>query len=208
MVGRGWKGIMSPSQMQACCKLLIVSWCLLLSHLSLAVEARAQGSVLYVNELKVLTVGSWLKGNSPAQRASSMAAILSKLNGPLDLAMVKDGSNFRIVAGPTLLVLVTPVEAKAHRIGIESPAQNWMSNIQKALSLPPLQIGQDDLRIVPGVPKFVRLIGTAASTALFASSNAKVLAVKRVPGGLSLKGLTLGEATVTVASGEYLETIV
>jgi hypothetical protein len=201
------RGILLRFQMQAFCKLLFVVWCVAVAAFASPLSARAHGAVVYVNELKVLTVKSTFQGIPPEQRASVMALRISRLQSGAEITLKQDKGNWALVSADKVLAVITPGEAAAHKIAATTLGQQWMTNIRTAMSLPPLQLGDTELRICAGVPKFVRVVGTLAEKVSIKSSDPEVVSVKRVAGGMNIKGMSFGEATITVSNGDEFETL-
>lgn len=201
------RGIILGFHMQAFCKLLFVWCCVAVAAITSALSTRAQGPAVYVNEQKVLTVRSSLRGMNPARRAALMAVRLGRLGSDAYLTVKQDKSNWSIMSGNTVVAVVTPYEAKVNKTTGSALAQQWISNIVTAMALPPLRLEDNDLRICAGIPKFVSLVGSAATSAKVHTSNPGVVSVKKTAGGISIKGHSFGEATITVTNGNDFETL-
>lgn len=178
-----------------------VFWCL--AAASLANTFRAEGPVVVVNEVPVMT----LRGNGAEAQARNVAAALARANTPTDVRAVRNRNNWNIVAGRTLVKAITPAIANAHGSNPAALSQRWVAQIRTAMSLPPVHLPETAVRMAGGMTRNVRVQGSAAARARVESSDDQIVRVTRQAGLLRLEGVGYGVANVVVSHGAIVRSI-
>ena len=152
-------------------------------------------------------------GLDPTQRATIAAERLTKLLGagfdPNKLSVKIVGRNARVVAGETLVMVVTPAEAKAHGTTGADLAQSWVKNLRKLLSLPPLTITPASLTIPFGETRSAQVECSLNSPVQFEIANPSLVALdlKKKPGFVVVTGTGVGDGAVTFRCEDYTATL-
>ncbi|MGV3614978.1 MAG: hypothetical protein ACO1SV_06545 [Fimbriimonas sp.] len=169
-----------------------------------AISARADGATLLVNESRVLTLKGTVAGYGPDQRASLAAKRLMAIQMPVELKVTRAKTAHLLVANGNTILQIDPSDAKAYASTTAALAVRWRGAVEQALSLPPLRLSKGSATLAPGRAEGFELIGSEAQGAAVSSSDPQVAVVERAPGGLTVRGVGVGEATVSVlgATGE------
>ncbi|MBX7133963.1 MAG: hypothetical protein K1X67_14920 [Fimbriimonadaceae bacterium] len=167
---------------------------------ALAIDVRALGATVYVNQAPVMTVGS-------PKRAAELAQLLSKAPSLTPISVQGSGSDVRLVAGKTV-IRVMAAEGKSAQLSPQQLAGEWASKLRDALKLPALDTPNRTVQVGVGSERLISVVGTAASAATGASSNPKVATVSKAAMGFKVKGNQLGSTTVKVRSGSQVITTV
>ncbi|MFN3683385.1 MAG: hypothetical protein ACK41F_05560 [Fimbriimonadaceae bacterium] len=169
-----------------------------------ALDARAVGGTIYVNEVPVATLRT-SSGGSPAVRAAQAAAKLRSL-GPGEVRVVASKRSVHIDVGGRQALLVKQAEARASGLSPRALADRWAASLRSALALPPLKVEPDVVRMGPDGKATVRLVGSKARTAALLGDNLPA-SVARVPGALTLKARSVGAGTLQIVSGAESVTV-
>lgn len=183
--------------MRKFCAVLLM---LLVAIAALAIDVRALGATVYVNQAPVMTVGS-------AKRASELAQLLGKATSLTPISVQGSGSEVRLVAG-NAVIRVMASEAKDAQLSAQKLAGEWAMKLRDALKLPALDAPVKTVQVGVGSERFLSVVGTGAATATGASSNPKVATVAKAAMGFKVKGNQLGSTTVKVRSGAQVITTV
>ncbi|HCE00531.1 MAG TPA: hypothetical protein DER07_05780, partial [Armatimonadetes bacterium] len=169
-----------------------------------ALDARAVGGTVYVNEVPIATLRTSV-GGSPAVRAAQAASKLRALS-PGDVRVVALKRSVRIEVGGRQALVVKQAEARAAGLAPRVLAERWALSLRTALALPPLQVEPDVVRMGPDGKATVRLVGSKARTAALLGEKLPV-SVVRTPGALTLKASSVGSGTLQVVAGSDSVTV-
>jgi hypothetical protein len=126
-----------------------------------------------------------------------LASRLAKIDAHSAVKVAGSKRSFRVLVG-SFSINVKRAEAQANRTTTASLARVWASQLRAALALPAIRVGATSLDLPPGGVKVVALVGSEALKARIETDASAVVSVKRVPGGIRLKGGSLGKANVVV----------
>jgi hypothetical protein len=169
----------------------------------IASPTRLVGNIVYVNESPVLVIRS---GN-PTSRTRSFVSSLNRFSGGAKARAESKGSKAQIFLGDRSVFRVEIEDADAAGTSPLNLAKSWASNLNKALSLPPLAIGSKSVSMGNGRELRIPLSGRLALKASAASSDETVVKVRKEPGNLVLTGSLAGSAKIVVTSGSQISTI-
>jgi len=159
---------------------------------------RTDGGTVIVNEVPVMLFKASYNGTPPELRASNVIQRLQKDTGAV---AVQGGGDIRkIMRGSTLLAVITQDDASLAGQSLSSLASTWYSSLRDALTLPPLKLVQDSIRIPLSEQRTVRIVGSKAYAAEVLSSNPLMVTAKKTSDGILLNGVNLGQATITVTA--------
>lgn len=167
-------------------------------------STRAIGATVYVNERAVATFRTSYRGAKPETRASILAKRLLPMNAQTVVSLKSARKEVGVYAGGTLILAVTPAEAKAQNSTTQALARKWASDLAEALSLPPVWVSETYLRLPGGGASSVELAGTRAAKAVVQSNDESVARIERKPGRLVVRAGSYGTATVTVIEGSTI----
>ncbi len=168
-----------------------------------AAPARLAGNIVYVNESPVLVIRS---GN-PTRRTRSLISSLNRYSGGAKARAESRGSKAQIFLNDRSVFRVEIEDAEAANTSPLDLAKSWATNLNKALSLPPISIGSKSVSMGNGKEIRIQLSGRLALKATTASSDETVVNVKKVPGNLVLISGMAGSAKIFVTSGSQVSTI-
>lgn len=174
-------------------KLVAVTTLILLAIAALAVDVRAIGGSVYVNEARIMSFGD-------QKRAVAVAEQLRRAGGLSPVSVQSQGQTAKLVAGKATIAVTRADAAGASRTPVDLAA-DWADRLQAALKLPPIQLPGKNLQVGTGGERFFSILGTQAARAQVVSSNPKVLRVEKVPLGMRLRGVSKGQATVRIQAG-------
>lgn len=164
---------------------------------SMAGSARLDGSVVYVNDLPVLS----FRTGTPSVRAKPLLLALAAHDGKANARSSSKGGRHVVVLGNRTVVRIEPEDARLAAIPPAELARTWSANLNRALSLPPIVLGSTSVQIGNGAEHRLALFGTSAHLATVESSDESIVRAKRVPGYLVLKGNLSGSTQVAVTAG-------
>ncbi len=163
-----------------------------------AIDARAVGGTVYVNEVPVLTLRSQA-GGAPSVRAAQAANKLRAIPAGAVRTVATKRSVYVEIAGRQAL-LVKQAEARAAGTTPRALAERWAASLRAALALPPLKVEPEVIRMGPDGQATVRLVGSKARTASLLGRTLPV-SVTRSPGALTLKARSVGSGTLQIVAG-------
>lgn len=146
---------------------------------------------------------------TPTQRAAKAAERLADLvQKGLDPATIETklvGKNVRILVGETLIMVATPLEARAHKTTVDDLAHTWAVNLKSFLTMPPLSVSPKSLTVPCGETRTVTVETFLSDQIQMAISDPKVVSVdlQKKPGSMVVSGLATGDATITLKCQEY-----
>lgn len=164
-------------------------------------STRAIGPTVYVNERPVVTFRTSYRGASPATRATILAKKLAPMNADTQVGLKSTRSSANIVVGGSVLIAITPVEAKAQNSTMPSLGRKWVSDLSDALSLPTLWVSETYVRVPGGGSVSIDFAGTKALNSTVNTSDESVAKVERKPGRLVVRAGSYGSATLTAIHG-------
>ena len=175
---------------------------------SAASNVRAEGAVVVVNEVPVFRLRSRaVDGTSPEARAQRIADILENTVDTSTVTIKRDRSNHILFLDEVRLVTITPSEAKLQLSTTAALAVQWASRLQSAFALPALKLSAVSITTYPGDNKVIKLQGSWAHLAEVQVDNSQVATATRIPGGIKVQTVGVGDATVSVAYPDGLQTI-
>lgn len=177
--------------------------CVWLSAIGLAASVRIEKQTLFVNEMAVMTVRH---GNAQKRLQIALAALAKAGNRPIAKAVKRESRAF-ILIGDTSIFRVEPEDAKLAKSSAYALASQWASNINKALTLPPLKVSESSFRLGAGQKKKLYVSGRLAKGAVIECSDEGVASIERTSDGAILTGQNAGSATVVVSTEEKLVSI-
>jgi hypothetical protein len=186
---------------------LVVGLALFSASMAVAQSARANGATVYVNELAILTFRTSHGGFSPSERAALLARNLEAVFPVNDIRVENVGSAYQVFINDAPLITATPSEAKTLKSSIESVASMWARKLREAVSTPPIQLGAKSLKMANGWVRTVKLTGSATRTAQVQVDREDVVQAKIVKGGVEVRAVGDGQATVTVSGGDAFQSI-
>ncbi len=163
-----------------------------------ALDARANGDELVVNEVRVHRFATSRGRVQPEARARAAAETLQAWTPGTTFTVRPQGRDARVVAGPRTVLTVTPAEAKA--LGTTPPAlaASIRQRLADSTALPPLRPDALQVSTAPDRPIEVRLLGSQARKAKVQARPEGVLRVERTLGQLRFVPLRAGTAEVTI----------
>jgi hypothetical protein len=185
----------------------VVAALLTLPTLSLAEQVRAIGNAVIINGVSALKIDTSFHGATPDERARLLAAKLEAIPFWGQIDVKSDGSNRIIVVSGEPVLTVTPDEAAAQNATPDSLAVMWSSRIKEALSLPPLKVSDNFVRIPAGGSETVKIIGSAIGGALAETSSPAIAEVTKVGDTIKISGRSVGHTNVSVTAGRAQENI-
>lgn len=174
---------------------------------SYASAVKSEGGSLYVYGVRVLTLRGTVGSLTPKSRAAILAANIDKTGKTGDVKVKKVAKDFQILVDGRLVLTVTRPEAKLNSSTPETLANQWASNIRKALLTPPLKIDVQSLRVPLGANRVILASGTQFAQAKIEASNPNILKVGRVGNGIAYKAIGFGRTNVTVTAGSNVKVI-
>lgn len=166
-----------------------------------AASVRVDGASVLVNEMPVLRFRATTGGVTPQMRATNFARAVAALPGTGAIVARRES----VFAGKQLLLVVSPQEAALQGKPSRKVAAEWAQNLRRALTLPPLKAGVDGaVRLPVGSVKFVPIVGSEAAVAEVTSTALGVVSAERAPGGVRLRGLSPGKASIRVEAAGLL----
>jgi len=175
---------------------------------SFAWNVHASGPTLFVNEVPVLKfLTPTVTGIPPTQRIERLAALMRDLLFVKDIKAVKEQKTHVIFIDKVRIFTITPQEAARQGTSTAGLARQWVARLQAAYALPALKLSADRLRLPSPSNKFVKIVGSVADVAVVSTDNEAVASVRRVDGGLQIQANSPGDATISVAAADALQTI-
>lgn len=169
------------------------------------------GYALIVNGMEAIVIKESHGRLSPFKQASIAAEKLNTAfaKGIPKISIAKEEKYlYSILADDQRILRVTRIEAKRWRVVPEELAAKWAGNLEKALSIPPISVGDNlSLRVPLLFEKRISISGYARGPISLVVANPDVATVKLVADGRSLQvlGKTIGETVLTVSrDGEVL----
>lgn len=168
-----------------------------------AATVKVDGASVYVNDQLILT----LKSGRNETRAQTVAASFAKLPDEATLKIRRAGSSYHVVHGDRIVVTAAKLEAKAQGTTAAALAQRWQAALTRALTIPPLQLPTDNIKVAVGKTQTVTLTGRYARKAVVQTDNAAVATGSRADNVVTIQGRSMGDATLTVAAAEVTKTL-
>lgn len=197
---------MSPRVNKAVWKLLCCWLALLAACYGFGSYSRSDGDRVYVNGVLVLSLHYGDSGVL-SRRASWIALRLRSLDAESALALKVGERGAAITSDGNELISVSQEEAHAQGQSPEDLATTWLNNLRRALSMPPLKLASDDLKMPPGAGAHVNLLGSQIGSAEVQVSPRNVVSCSLENGTLQVHALDVGTATITVSTGDASDTL-
>jgi hypothetical protein len=185
----------------------LIAGLLLLPALSLAEQIRSVGNELIINGVPSLRIETSFAGASPEKRAHDLAHRLENLAFWGQVDVKENGDNRVIVVSGEPVVTVTPEEAAAQHSNPTALATTWSTRIKEALSLPPLKLSDNFVRIPIDGHQTIRVMGSASGESAARTSSASIASVSKEGDEIKISGRTVGHATVSVSAGSSQENV-
>ena len=160
-------------------------------------SVRTDGDILVVNGLPVVRFRNAQDNDSPAERARAAAAVLVSASSA-DAVVVRPDANKVIVALGSDTILTVTQRDGANPLAI---ANDWASKIRHALTLPPLRIGDDLVKVPITGSVDISVIGKLCEYVNANSSDRRVATVDKTPYGIRVRGVSSGRTSIVVGSG-------
>lgn len=174
-------------------KLVAVTITVLLAIAALAVDVRAIGGSVYVNESRIMAFGD-------QKRAAAVADQLRRAANLTPVSVQTQGNSATLIAGKASVQASRSDAAGAGMTPVDL-ASEWADRLKEALRLPPIQVPGKNLQVGIGGEGFFSIVGTDAAQASVSSMNPGVARVEKVPLGMRVKGVGKGRATIRIKSG-------
>lgn len=177
--------------------------CVLAAQIGVAATVRLVGNTLYVNESPVMI----LRYGNAETRTRLMVNTLSAASSADKIRAVQRGNRALILVNDKSVFRVEPQDAKAAKMTAIALAKSWVSNINRALTMPPLVVPTQPISLgVNGATK-LPLSGRLASSAAVEIDNDSVAKVKRVGNVVEVKAQGPGSGTIIVSAGGIFKSI-
>jgi hypothetical protein len=111
------------------------------------------------------------------------------------------------MAGAKVIIRVVRADAIADATDPAALAERWAKAISDALALPPVKIDAAPFVIGVGKSMVISLVGGQARDAEISTDSDTVLAVRRTPAGLLIRGLTAGQAIVAAQAEKTVSAV-
>lgn len=174
-------------------KLAAVTITVLLAIAALAVDVRAIGGAVYVNESRIMAFGD-------QKRATAVAEQLRRAGNLVPISVQTQGTSASLIAGKVSVQASRSDASGAGMTPVEL-ASEWADRLKEALRLPPIQVPGKTHQVGIGGEGFFSIVGTEAAKASVTSSNPTIARVEKVPLGMRVRGVGKGRATIRIKSG-------
>lgn len=185
----------------------LVAALLTVPHFAFAGQIHADGSTVVINGVSTVRIVTGFRGLSADERARQLAAKLESLPfwGQIDVR--GEGENRVIVVSGEPVLTITLEEAAAQRSTPAELATTWSYRIKEALSMPPLKVSDNFVRIPMGGSETVKIMGSQLGSATAGVAEPSVAGISKVGDNLKITGRSVGHTVVTVSAGRALENI-
>jgi hypothetical protein len=160
---------------------------------------RVEGTTVIVNEVPVMQFRISYNGTPPENRAGLAIQRLQNTTG--DITVSGSGDVRKILRGSSVLAVVTQDDAASAGQSLTSLASTFYSSLKDALTLPPLKIVQDNIKIPIGEDRTIKLVGTKAFAANVATPAPQIARGQRTPDGIKVSAVSQGATTLTITAG-------
>ena len=185
----------------------VVAALLAVPHFAFAEQIHANGNAVVINGVSSLRIDTSFRGLAPNERARQLANKLETIAFWGQIEVRPDGENRIIVISGEPVLTVTPEEAAAQHTTPAALATSWSSRIKESLSLPPLKVSDNFVRIPAGGSESVHISGSQISLATAEAGEPSVAGVTKQGDDLKISGRSVGHTVVTVTAGKSLENI-
>lgn len=171
----------------------------------ITVEKTTAGTAyVTINQTKVIHLkvnnGSLL----PADRANIVAERLKsfadKNYNPNLFSVKSTQTDSRLFFDDKLLLIVTKADAKSNKTTASALASSWITNLKKALSLPPLSVSRNDVLIPLGETRKITVISLLTDPVTASISDPAVVSTNLNKNTLVMTGKALGSSRITLSS--------
>lgn len=167
-----------------------------------AQTVRTDGATVVVNEMTVLTLRTSLASLTPTERAARIAENIRRAPAGGAVTLEIAGTTVVVRVGETVIVRVSPEEARAANQSALALARRWGDNLTAALALPGVRLTQPSVQIPVGGSAEVRVVGSAVRFAAIATTGPEFATARLEQGLLHVTGVARGRAFITVQAGE------
>lgn len=170
-------------------------------------DAFAEGGVLYVNEVRVVTFRNSLNNLSAARRAEFAAQSLWPVQRNQRVSLEQQDTSVRLVVGTIGIATVGVDDARAVNSTVESLARQWADQINEAIALQPLEARVANVTVAPGIKDGFVLVGALARKASVTVSDPNLARVERSTGRVEIVGRGVGSTEIVIVNGGLRRTI-
>jgi hypothetical protein len=124
-----------------------------------------------------------------------------------DVKIQQDGDDRVILVSGEAVLTVSPEEAAAQKSDIGPLVANWAAKLKQALSLPPLKVSDNFVRIPEGGSATVKMVGSEVGEAVADVVQSSVATVKRSGDTLKVTGRSVGHTTLSITAGRSMENV-
>jgi hypothetical protein len=158
--------------------------------------AVSKGGALRVNGVEVLTLRT--------RSAASAAALIRNAKEGISASVRKRRRSADILFGGRVLVTVSKQEAAANGSTPAGLAGKWASNLNAALSLPPIKVLTSGLEVPLGGTRLLKVVGSKAHVAAWRVEPKGRLEIRRKDEGLEVVGRSLGGSVLVLSHEDEL----
>lgn len=169
-------------------------------------DVLTSGSTLVINGLDAITIKSAAGGLGPSERVAVVAKSLERFRRGQTVRVVAD-PGLRIALQDTTIVTITVAEAKAHGKTPDALADEWSRAINKALYVPPLTVLIENVELILGKSRTVRVIGSQSRMAQITVEPEGAVKVERRGFDLLVTPLAMGEGQIMLSLGDTTQSI-
>jgi hypothetical protein len=174
---------------------------------STGVPVTAANAVVSIAGRPVLRFRTALGGVPPDQRADIVALRLQEKLAqgadPRSLRTVKEGRAAAVFFGNTLLLRVTPAEARAQQSLPAALAGLWTHRLRALLTMPPLTVSRQQLTVPLGERRSLTFGGLLRSVQSVSGEQGTVAVTLGAQGrSASVRGLAAGDTRLVFANGQ------
>lgn len=182
----------------------IATICALLGAVGVwAASVRVDGASVFVNDQLIVT----LKSGRNEARAKTVAASFAKLPDDATFRIRKAGTSYHVIHGDRIVITAAALEAKAQGTTAANLAQRWQTALQRAFTVPPLNLPTDNIKVPIGRSHKMTLTGRLARQVAIQTDNAAVATATRADNVVTIQGRIAGDATLTLKAGEVVKTL-
>ena len=171
---------------------------LILTAFAHALDARAEGATLFVNEIRIHTFGTSFSGMTADQRAVAAAQVAKSSDGNDLPTKKKVGTQWIVSLGQRPFVTITEAEAKSRNSTSSTLAATITQRLIDAVKLPALVSDTTSLEVPVHKTMVIKISGWAARKATVEASQKEVVSVKRKGGELTVSALKPGSVDLRV----------
>jgi hypothetical protein len=163
-----------------------------------------QGPQVIINNRTAIRFRTPNAGLTPEQRAAITAqrikALIDQKVDPLSISVTGSRTQARVVAGQSLICIVTAAEARVNKSTPLALGSSWAKNIRSLLSMPPIILSERQITVPLGETRRVAVGGAATGPITVRSDRSEVATGTAASDGryVLITGQQVGQATITV----------